>query len=478
MSTFRITSFVFLTALLFIFSSAASAEGTFDVSTSQLPDFRGVYPGQFSEIQFYYVSGSELGQNLEISVEEPFRISLDCFEGFGNSLSLVPANGTITSTRIYVRFYPETTGPKQGTITHQAGSVGPLTISLSGEGLDDLIPPGYYSSANAGGSRLKTQLFNIINNHQTQTYGSLWQHFEQTDATFAGKVWDMYSDTPCYEPPYVFTFVEDQDTGSGGTSEGDVFNREHSMPRSWFGGQVDPMHTDLFHIFPVDKWVNARRADYPYGEVLNPSWTSLNGGKLGQNAVGGHSGTAFEPIDAYKGDIARGFLYMITRYENQIESWTYSPSGMVMLDNNSYPGFEPWVISMLMQWHDHDPVSQKEILRNQAIYQIQGNRNPFIDHPEFVERIWGDTTVSVGNFIAQKLTVFPNPAAQWFNIVIPMDARILEMYTLCGKKTLSMNALPGEMRLNTSALNPGIYLLILHTQQGIFREKLIINKNQ
>jgi endonuclease I len=412
MSTFRITSNVFLTALLFIFSNAAQSEGTFDVSVSQLHNFRGVYPGQFSEVQFYYVSGSELGQNLEVSVEGPFRISLDCFEDFGNSLSLVPANGTITSTRIYVRFYPETTGLKQGTIIHQAGSVGPLTISLSGEGLGDVIPTGYYSSANAGGSRLKTQLHNIINYHQTQSYSSLWQHFKQTDATFAGKVWDMYSDLPCQEPPYIFTFVEDQDTGTGGNSEGDVYNREHSVPRSWFGGQIDPMNTDLFHIWPVDKWVNAQRADYPYGEVNNPSWTSLNGSKLGANAAAANTGTAFEPIDAYKGDVARGVFYIITRYEDQIESWTYNVNGMAMLDNQKYPGLKPWAISMLMQWHINDPVSQKEILRNQAIYEIQGNRNPFIDHPEFVDRIWGDTTVTVFLPTAAAIKIYPNPASR------------------------------------------------------------------
>jgi endonuclease I len=469
---------VFLLAFLFsLISGKVLSDGTFNLSVGQLPDFRGVYPGAFSEVQWYYVEGSELSDSLQITTEGPFKVSVFCLGNFDTSLSLEVVNGVLYRTLIFVRFFPEEVGNFQGTITHQSGNVGPLTISLSGEGLDDLIPPGYYSSANAGGSRLKTQLFNIINNHQTQTYGSLWGHFEQTDATFAGKVWDMYSDTPCYEPPYVFTFVEDQDTGSGGTSEGDVFNREHSMPRSWFGGQVDPMHTDLFHIFPADKLVNARRADYPYGEVLNPTWTSLNGSKLGQNSLSGYSGTAFEPIEQYKGDIARGFFYMATRYEDQVESWTFNPSGMVMLDNNSYPGFEPWVINMLMQWNENDPVSQKEILRNQAIFEIQGNRNPFIDHPEFVERIWGDTTVSVGNFIDKKLAVFPNPAAHWFSIVTPNDASLLEIYTLCGKKTHSMKALPGEMRMNTAGINPGIYLLLLHTQQGIFREKLIINKN-
>jgi|GEM_PF-329622 len=475
MSSLRIKPVFLLVFMLSLFSNKALSEGTFDVSFSQLPDFKGVYLEHYSDVQFYYVNGSELTQNLEISAEGPFRISLHCHEDFGNSLSLVPANGTITSTRIYVRFFPETNGASQGTISHQAGSVGPIIISLSGQGIESTIPAGYYNNAYGIGSTLKTQLFHIINNHQTQTYSSLWGHFEQTDATFSGQVWDMYSDTPCYEPPYVFTFVEDQDTGSGGNIEGDVFNREHSMPNSWFGGQIYPMYSDLFHLWPVDKLVNNRRGSYPYGEVNNYTWISQNGGKLGPNVAGGYNGTAFEPIDAYKGDIARGFLYMVTRYEDQIETWTFNESGQAILDNNRYPGIEPWAMEMLMQWHQDDPVSQKEILRNQAIFDIQGNRNPFIDHPELVDRIWGDTAAYVGiQALAQKLAAYPNPASGWFTIDAPQGALSFEIYSLCGKRVLRQTANQGEMRVGIGQLTPGIYLLILHTTQGVLREKLVI----
>lgn len=475
MYTLRIKIIFLISILLTLFPGLTLADGTFNVSVSQLPDFRGVQPGHFSEVQFYYVNGSELSQNLEITVEGPFRISLHCQEDFSNSLSLVPANGTISSTRIYVRFFPETTGAMQGTISHQAGSVGPLNVSLSGSGIESTIPAGYYNNAYGIGSTLKTQLFNIINNHQTQTYSSLWGHFEQTDATFAGKVWDMYSDIPCQEPPYVFTFAEDQDQGTGGSEEGEVFNREHSMPNSWFGGEIYPMYSDLFHLWPVDKKVNSQRANYPYGEVNNFTWISKNGGKLGPNNAGGYSGTAFEPIDAYKGDIARGYLYMITRYQDQIQNWTYNESGQAMLDNQQYPGFKPWAINMLIQWHENDPVSQKEILRNQAIYQIQGNRNPFIDHPEFVDRIWGDTSVYVGyTQPLQRLAIYPNPASAWFVIDAPQGSRYFEIYSLCGKRVLSQTASQGEIRVSTAHFAPGVYLLMLRTEKGIFREKLVI----
>jgi hypothetical protein len=131
---------------------------------------------------------------------------------------------------------------------------------------------------------------------------------------------------------------------------------------------------------------------------------------------------------------------------------------------------------MLMQWHNNDPVSQKEILRNQAIYQIQGNRNPFIDHPEFVERIWGDTTVTVFLPTAATIKIYPNPASDWVMVSTPADAVQIDIYSLCGKKISSKNALPGQTRFSTSGLPPGVYLFILQTLQGTFREKLIIKK--
>jgi hypothetical protein len=130
---------------------------------------------------------------------------------------------------------------------------------------------------------------------------------------------------------------------------------------------------------------------------------------------------------------------------------------------------------MLIQWHENDPVSQKEILRNQAIYQIQGNRNPFIDHPEFVDRIWGDTSVYVGyTQPLQRLAIYPNPASAWFVIDAPQGSRYFEIYSLCGKRVLSQTASQGEIRVSTAHFAPGVYLLMLRTEKGIFREKLVI----
>lgn len=249
-------------------------------------------------------------------------------------------------------------------------------------------PAGYYSTATGTGHTLKTQLFNIINGHTEVTYHSIWTHFQSTDVKSNGKVWDMYSDIPG-NPPYEYSFVSDQCDEASAPNENHCYNREHSWPRSWVGGDLPPMHTDLYHVYPTDAWVNALRLNYPYGIVTNPTTTTENGSKLGPNTYPGYAGTVFEPIDEYKGDFARTYFYMVTRYEDLVDTWAGNSQVSAILDGTSFPAFETWFLNMLGEWHVNDPVSQKEIDRNNAVYAIQGNRNPFIDHPEFVYNVWG-----------------------------------------------------------------------------------------
>lgn len=249
-------------------------------------------------------------------------------------------------------------------------------------------PAGYYDAANGlSGAALKTALFNIVEGHTSKSYDYLWTAFQTTDKKSNGKVWCMYSDVPGGTPAYQYTFVSQQ-CGSY-NSEADCYNREHSFPSSWFN-DASPMNTDLFHIYPTDGYVNSQRSNYPLGKVNSPSWTSTNGSKRGSNSTLGYGGIVFEPIDEYKGDFARTYFYMATRYENVISSWrTNSTAADAVLDGTSYPVFEPWVITLLLQWHTDDPVSQKETDRNNAVYAIQGNRNPFIDNPTYAASIWG-----------------------------------------------------------------------------------------
>lgn len=247
------------------------------------------------------------------------------------------------------------------------------------------IPSGYYSTATGTGAALKTQLYNIIKGHTALSYSALWTAYQYTDRKADGTLWDMYSNCS-------FTYATDQ--CGGYTNECDCYNREHSWPKSWFN-DATPMYTDLFHIVPTDGKVNGMRSNYPFGTVSSPTYTSGNGSKLGPCSFPGYTGIVFEPVDEYKGDFARNYFYMATRYENIISSWhSNDVNAEAILQPNSFPVFEEWFVNLLITWHNADPVSQKEIDRNNVIYtNYQHNRNPFIDHPEYVAAIWGLGTV-------------------------------------------------------------------------------------
>ncbi|HON18594.1 MAG TPA: endonuclease [Salinivirgaceae bacterium] len=252
-------------------------------------------------------------------------------------------------------------------------------------------PAGYYNAAQGlTGPELKTALHNIIKSHTALSYSALWNAFISTDKDLFyendGTVLDIYSENPNGPDPYNFNFGNQCGSYNG---EGSCYNREHSFPASWFN-DASPMYTDLFHLYPTDGYVNNRRSNYPYGVVSNPTWTSQNGGKLGPSSFPGYSGTVFEPIDEFKGDLARGYFYMVTCYEDKLPQWA---SSCPITDGSTYPAFVPWVVELLLQWHSQDPPNAKEIARNEAVYQKQNNRNPFIDHPEWVYSIWGTSGI-------------------------------------------------------------------------------------
>jgi len=271
---------------------------------------------------------------------------------------------------------------------------------------DDLLPPpaigedpaalkAYYQSAeDKTGFELKTALYNIIKGHNSQTYNDLWTFmstysldiYYEKDNT----ILDMYTEIPSASDSYNFIPVLKQ---CGNYSvEGDCYNREHSFPKSWFANGY-PMYSDVHHIFATDGKVNGKRSNYPYGNVESATFTSSNGSKLGSpTAVLGFTGTTvFEPIDEFKGDFARAYFYMATRYETVIGTWEKnSDNSDAVLNGSNDQVFEPWVIAMLKKWHTNDPVSSKEKYRNDAAFQYQGNRNPFVDHPEYVSEIWGN----------------------------------------------------------------------------------------
>ncbi|KMQ62187.1 hypothetical protein ACM40_07720 [Chryseobacterium sp. BLS98] len=251
-------------------------------------------------------------------------------------------------------------------------------------------PAGYYNSANGlSGAALKTALSSIITNgHQDKGYNGLWTGYKTTDIDKNyendGSIMDIYSERPSGTDPYKYT----PGTNQCGTysTEGNCYNREHIVPQSLFS-EAAPMVSDIHFIRATDGKVNGMRSNYPFGKVGSATFTSLNGSKLGSSSSSGYSGTVFEPIDEFKGDVARMIFYFVTRYQSKLS--TFSSGNM--LGSSTFPGLQTWELNVLLAWHAQDPVSQAEINRNNASYTYQGNRNPFIDNPNYVNQIWGSS---------------------------------------------------------------------------------------
>lgn len=246
----------------------------------------------------------------------------------------------------------------------------------------------YYTNVDtSSGSNLIDSLESIISKGTKDVgYDGLWSAYKKTDIKpNSNIIWDMYSNE---------NYDADRDHGGNYSKEGDMFNREHSIPQSWFN-KKSPMRSDLFHVYPTDGYVNNKRSNYPFGEVSNATYTSKNGSKVGHSSFDGYSGTVFEPIDEYKGDFARTYFYMATRYKSQVGTWG---SGANVVFKGTYPYLTDYALNLFTKWSHEDPVSEKETNRNDAVYGIQHNRNPYIDHPEYVDIVfpnkYADTPVT------------------------------------------------------------------------------------
>ncbi|MBX2979243.1 MAG: endonuclease [Flavobacteriales bacterium] len=317
-------------------------------------------------------------------------------------------------------------------------------------------PAGYYDAAEGlSGDALREVLNGIISPHTVLANSALWAAFETTDRKADGGVWDMYSDVPGGTPPYVFQFVTDQ-CGTY-TGEGDCFNREHSFPQSWYGS-APPMSTDLFHLYPVDAWVNQQRGNLAYGTVGTANWTSANGGKRGPCNWPGCSETVFEPIDAYKGDLARSFLYMQTRYLQQVSLWS-SP----MMSGGE---FLPWAEDLLLAWHEQDPVSEKEVARNNAVFELQGNRNPYIDRPEWVASIWGPFAAITENSSISG-SIWYSDAILYLRFELPEERPELLIQDATGKIVRQYPTLNASASVELDDLANGVYLATVRTSYGV-----------
>ena len=265
------------------------------------------------------------------------------------------------------------------------------------------IPLDYYSSLNGKkGSELKTAIHNLVsNNVKMLGYGSgnqnTWWGFYVTDYEMDGSqrlVVDRYSNNVWY-------------FGSRGASVSGM-NIEHSFPKSWWGGTQNNAYKDLFNLMPCEKNINTSKSNYGMGVVTNVK-TDNGCTKVGTGADGTN---LWEPADKWKGDFARGYMYMATAYQD----FTWTGEGLNSLQQGAYPTLQKWASDLYIKWAKADPVDDREITRNSAVQDIQGNRNPYVDFPNLMEYVWGDsttfafnvkTTVKAGDYIAPVDPVDP-----------------------------------------------------------------------
>ena len=229
-------------------------------------------------------------------------------------------------------------------------------------------------------------------------YDGLWGAYPYTDVHENGYVWDMYSDC-------TWKSINSNHCGNY-SDECDCYNREHSIPKSWYGGSTSGPGCDIFHLVPTDGKVNGIRSNYPFGEVSSADYNKHGNKKgsaksitiTGGNTIAGNtgatisaSGTVFEPRDEYKGDFARGYMGALLRWAGE-KAFTEKEGSKTFTTNFSTGSFglTKYGVALLMKWHRQDPVSKKEIDRNNGIQKTQGNRNPFIDYPYLAEYIWGE----------------------------------------------------------------------------------------
>jgi len=337
------------------------------------------------------------------------------------------------------------------------------------------IPAGYYTNAvGKSDAALRTSLQTIVTTgHVVLTYTpGLWNAYATTDINpSTGKIWDMYSNCN-------FTYSVDQNRGTTGP-ECTNYNREHSVPNSWWGGtQGVAQYSDIVHLVPTDSYVNAQRGNYPYGEVASVSYTSGNGSKLGTSAIAEYSGTVFEPINEFKGDFARIYLYIATRYASECGSWT-GGQGTAIFGTPTL-GLSNYATQLYLKWSRQDPVSAKEISRNDANYVVQKNRNPFVDYPELAEFIWGNrkgenwSLTSAVDQINVQFSISPNPAHDVLVINSDEEDLTYTLFNLNGQ-TLKEEKLNFDRTISLSSIQSGMYLLQLKSGNRKSIQKFVVN---
>ena len=341
------------------------------------------------------------------------------------------------------------------------------------------IPQGYYDQANnLSSDELKEALHQIISNHVIFPYTS-----NSTDT------WDIIQESdqdPNENNNMILVYTgRSQEKGyrdgsgnysqyeNGNGTQSNSWNREHIWPKSHgFPDDDDNAYTDVHNLKPCDRSVNSSRGtkDFDFG-----------GNQHSEASDCLTDSDSWEPPDYVKGDIARILFYMVVRYDPGIdhENNTFD---LELVDyttpNNTEPIFGK--LSSLLDWHLSDPVDDFEINRNEIIFGFQENRNPFIDHPNLVNYLWGDNVglvwnenLTVPETEIVKTTIYPNPSSGIINFSFDMQDEIIEIFNLNGQNIF--NKIVDSSNSVEIDLPSGIYFLRSNTKSGIFNSKIIIN---
>lgn len=244
---------------------------------------------------------------------------------------------------------------------------------------------GYYRSVEGlRKAELKTALHDLIQPVSVLKYGGkgegyTWAGFYETDRLGDGAVRDRYSNERRL-------FNENKTAVPN-------MNIEHIWANSWWGHIVNNAYCDLFNLYPSDASANGRKSNNPIGIVDGDVAYDNGVTKVGKSTSYRADSliTVWEPADEWKGDFARTYFYMATCYQHMADLWT-TKEGWLTVDGSQWPTMQPWVYNLMLQWAKNDPVDEIEKVRNEVIYGIQGNRNPFVDYPRLCEYIWGDST--------------------------------------------------------------------------------------
>lgn len=336
------------------------------------------------------------------------------------------------------------------------------------------VPAGYYYAADGkSGAALKTALHEIVSSMHTLSYGSgegaTWEGFSRTDRRPDGSVWDMYSGEVRYFDG--FKAVEGM-------------HIEHSFPKSWWGAYENNAYRDLHHLFPADGSANSSKNNLPLGEIAGTPGFDNGYSKIGTNGFGAdYADRCFEPADEYKGDFARAYFYVVTAYENLYDYWQ-SP----MVDNNTYPVWNEWALELLLKWHLQDPPSEKELARNDSVYAIQGNRNPYIDFPTLVEYVWGEHSDEPYTFPDETLPFLAKPRRDQsidMGVILTGDSKT-ESLEILGNNLDSPLSLSwkqgGIFHLSDDQLSPQVVhdgyeveISCNNPSEGVYRDTLVIS---